>query len=242
MKSITIVIPVYNEVGNILRIKAEVEKYQKASKCLITALFVNDGSNDESLSLIRSLCESNSIFGFINFEKNAGLSAAIMAGFVHAQTDWVGYMDADLQTTPMDFLKFESFLEDYHLVTGERQNRQDGLGKKLSSGFANWVRNSFLHDGIKDTGCPLKIFKRDFVLTLPFFNGVHRFFPALTQIYGGKVKVIPVQHFPRIEGKSKFNASNRMLQPFLDTLLIRRLKKRNIKYHVSEIKTPSLNE
>lgn len=242
MKSITIIIPVYNEEGNILRIQTEVEKYQEASTCRISALFVNDGSTDGSFPIIKSVCENNSSFGFINFEKNAGLSAAIKAGFDHAQTEWVGYLDADLQTTPMDFLKFEPFLDDYHLITGERQNRKDGLGKKLSSGFANWVRNSFLHDGIKDTGCPLKIFKRDFVLTLPFFNGVHRFFPALTQIYGGSLKVIPVQHFPRMEGKSKFNASNRMLQPFLDTLLIRRLKKRNIKYGVSEIKLPSSHE
>ncbi|MFD2203762.1 MULTISPECIES: glycosyltransferase [Cyclobacteriaceae] len=242
MKLITIIVPIFNEEGNILRIKTELENYQKKSSCKVFALFVNDGSTDSSISKIKSVCDTNPNFGFISFSKNAGLSTAIKAGFDHAKTKWVGYLDADLQTTPMDFLTFEPYMDDFQLITGERQNRQDGFGKKLSSGFANWVRNSFLNDGISDTGCPLKIFQRDFVITLPFFNGVHRFFPALTQIYGGKVKVIPVSHFPRIEGKSKFNAFNRMVQPFLDTLLVYRLKKRNIRYQISEVKDPLIYE
>lgn len=237
MNAITVVIPVYNEEGNILRIQTALQQYMEASSLPVYGLFVNDGSKDASLSLIKEICLKDQRFGYLSFVKNAGLSAAIKAGFDHAGTFWVAYMDADLQTDPMDFLKFEPFLTSHQLVAGERQNRKDGLGKRLSSSFANWVRNSFLHDGMKDTGCPLKIFQRDFALQLPYFNGVHRFFPALTQIYGGQLKVIPVSHFPRTEGESKFNAFNRMVQPFLDTLLVHRLKKRNIRYQVLESKT-----
>jgi hypothetical protein len=108
------------------------------------------------------------------------------------------------------------------------------VGKKISSSFANWIRDSFLHDGMKDTGCPLKIFNREFFLKIPYFDGYHRFFPALTQIYGGKVKVVPVSHFPRREGKSKFNAFNRIINPLLDLFLVYRLKRRSISYSVKE--------
>lgn len=245
MKAITVIIPVFNEEGNIRKIQTSLSDYMDKSAFRVFGLFVNDGSKDQSLSLIKKVCSEDSRFKFVSFAKNAGLSAAIKAGFDHATSDWVGYIDADLQTTPEDFLKFEPFVEKYQLVTGERQDRKDGLGKKLSSSFANWFRNSFLHDGMKDTGCPLKIFERSFVNKLPFFNGVHRFFPALTQIYGGQVKVIPVRHFPRTEGVSKFNAFNRMVQPFLDTLLVHRLKKRYIRYWVDEFQlhdSPQLNE
>lgn len=234
MQGITVIIPVYNEEGNIFRIKEALGAYMERSNYQVFGLFVNDGSTDQSLSLIKEVCVSDKKFGYISLQHNAGLSAAIKAGFDQASTQWVGYMDADLQTSPLDFLLFEPYVSAYHLVTGERQQRQDGLGKKFSSLFANWFRNSFLQDGVNDTGCPLKIFDREFVIGLPYFNGVHRFFPALTQIYGGQVKVIPVGHYPRLEGVSKFNAFNRLIQPFLDTLLVHRLKKRFIKYKVKE--------
>lgn len=237
-KALTVIIPVYNEEGNIKRIKDALEEYMRHSSLKVLALFVNDGSKDDSLSLIQGICQSDSRFGFISLSNNQGLSAAIKAGFDFSKTQYVGYMDADLQTSPMDFCSFEGHLDSFELVTGERQNRQDGIGKRLSSSFANWFRNSFLNDGMKDTGCPLKIFNREFALKLPYFNGVHRFFPALTQIYGGKVKVLPVQHFPRQAGVSKFNALNRIVQPLLDTLLVHRLKKRSIRYQIAHSMAP----
>ncbi len=237
MEGITLVIPVFNEGGNIHRIWSEVDHYRRYSEFPIYALFVDDGSVDDSLSRIKEICSLDDGFGFISFEKNKGLSAAIKAGFDYSATKWVGYLDGDLQTSPMDFLKFEPFLESFDLVTGERQDRKDNFGKKLSSSFANWIRNSFLKDGMKDTGCPLKIFNRKFVLSLPNFNGFHRFFPALTQIYGGSIKVIPIRHFPRTEGKSKFTAFNRIVQPLMDLFLVYRLKKRKINYTVRDSQT-----
>lgn len=232
MEAITLIIPIFNEEGNILRVWSEVDKYRKNSSLKVYILFVDDGSTDDSLFLIKEVCDRNEAFGYISFNSNSGLSAAIKAGVDHANTKWVGYIDGDLQTNPMDFLKFEPFLIYYDLVTGERQDRKDRFGKKLSSSFANWLRNLFLKDGMKDTGCPLKIINRDFFVRIPFFKGFHRFIPALTQIYGGNVKVIPVLHFPRIEGKSKFSAFNRSIQPLLDMLLVCRLKQRRLTYSV----------
>lgn len=242
MKSIGVIVPIFNEEGNILRLKSSLEKLINASSYSILVAFVNDGSTDNSLSIIKSICSSNPSFEYISFEKNSGLSAAIKAGFDQFKTKWVAYLDADMQTNPMDFLIFESFLDDYELITGERQNRQDRWLKKISSKFANWIRNRILQDGIKDSGCPLKIFKRDFAACLPYFDGFHRFFPALTQIYGGNVKVIPVQHYPRIIGKSKFNVSNRLVRPFLDILLVRKLKIKAIKNRQLIARLPVFHE
>ncbi|WP_439482331.1 glycosyltransferase family 2 protein [Cyclobacterium plantarum] len=234
MKALTLVIPVFNEAGNILRVWSEVNEYRKKSQYPIFTLFVDDGSTDEGLTLIKEICTHTEDFGFISFDSNRGLSAAIKAGFDHSKTKWVGYIDGDLQTIPQDFLKFEPFLNSFDLVTGQRSIRKDSIGKKLSSSIANWIRNAILNDDIKDSGCPLKIFNRSFFGKIAYFNGFHRFFPALVQIYGGKVKEIPVQHFPRIAGKSKFTILNRIAQPLMDLFLVYRLKQRRLTYLVKE--------
>lgn len=242
MGSISIVIPVYNEEEGIAAISKAFENYLNQTKLEAQVIFVNDGSKDSSLVEIKKVCENNPNFHFISFEKNAGLSAAIKAGIHHSTTDWVGYIDADLQTDPSDFLLFEPFLEDFDLVTGKRVNRKDSFTKNLSSAFANWFRDSLLHDGVSDSGCPLKIIKKDLADSLPFFKGMHRFIPALVLMSGGNLKEIPVSHFPRKTGKSKFHLWNRLFSPFMDTLVVRWMMKRKISYHInnSDIKPSTL--
>lgn len=231
---ITIVIPIYNEGEGIARILPAFEGYIKQSKFEVKLLLVNDGSTDNSLAEIKKISDGNERVDFISFEKNAGLSAAIRAGFEEATTEWVGYIDADLQTDPIDFLKLEKLIPEYDLVTGRREGRKDSKVKNLSSTFANWFRDSMLHDGVQDSGCPLKIMRRSMALKMPFFKGMHRFFPALTLIQDKKIIEIPVSHFPRITGKSKFNVWNRLLSPLQDTIALRWLRKRQIDYKIAE--------
>ncbi|PZX57619.1 glycosyltransferase involved in cell wall biosynthesis [Algoriphagus ratkowskyi] len=233
-KGITIVIPIYNEEEGIARLLPAFEDYINSSKFEVTILLVNDGSTDNSLNEIKKAAAYNEHVGFISFEKNAGLSAAIRAGFEKSATKWVGYIDADLQTDPMDFLRLEAMIPNYDLVTGRRTGRKDSAVKKMSSTFANWFRDSMLHDGVHDSGCPLKIVRRSVALDMPFFKGMHRFFPALTLIQGKKVIEIPVKHFPRVTGKSKFNVWNRFLSPLQDTLALRWMMKRQSTYTISE--------
>ncbi|WP_339758063.1 glycosyltransferase family 2 protein [Algoriphagus aquimarinus] len=231
---ITIVIPIFNEEDGIGRILPAFEEYINQSKFEVNLLLVNDGSTDHSLSKIKKIAALHDHVGFISFEKNAGLSSAIRAGFEKSTTKWVGYIDADLQTDPMDFLRLEAMIPDYDLVTGRRTGRKDSAVKKMSSTFANWFRDSMLHDGVHDSGCPLKIMRRSVALDMPFFKGMHRFFPALTLIQGKKVIEIPVKHFPRVTGKSKFNVWNRLLSPLQDTLALRWMMKRQSTYTISE--------
>lgn len=233
MPKICIIVPIFNEEDAILGLPEAFSLFFESSHFRTQVLLVNDGSTDDSLNRIKEVCASEDRFRFISFDRNHGLSSAIKAGFDHAQTEWVGYIDADLQTSPMDFLKFEPYLETFDLVMGNRTgSRKDTFVKRISSKFANWFRDSLLHDGVQDSGCPLKILRREMAVSLPFFKGMHRFIPTLVQLRGGKVMEIPVRHFDRITGKSKFHLWNRLVSPLIDTLAVRWMIKRNINYKI----------
>lgn len=239
MESISVVVPIFNEEDAIFSLHDAFTSYFENSKFEVVVLLVNDGSSDNSLERIKELCEKDRHFQFISFDRNYGLSAAIKAGFDYSKTDWVGYIDADLQTDPTDFLKLESFLDSFDLVTGSRAERKDKFIKRLSSQFANWFRDSLLHDGVRDSGCPLKILRKEIAVKLPFFKGSHRFLPALVLMKGGTIKEIPVSHFPRLTGMSKFNVWNRLIGPFADTIAVRWMMKREIQYQISMRSNPS---
>lgn len=230
----TIVVPLYNEEDSLQRLGNELAKFIEQAQVKSAVLFVNDGSTDKSQMLLEKICSENGAFHYILFEKNCGLSAAIKAGFENTDSPYVGYIDADLQTTPLDFNLLLAERSDYDLVTGVRANRKDSALKLFSSKVANGIRRSFTNDGATDTGCPLKVFKTETAKKIPFFDGGHRFFPALVQMVGGTVKEIPVQHFPRIEGNSKYGFFNRLIGPFHDLFAFRWMRKRYIDYRIKK--------
>ena len=231
---LTIIIPVYNEEGNLNRVHDEMNKFLKIAKKKTKILFVNDGSKDNSQALIEKICTNNEEFTFISFEKNSGLSAAVKAGFDYADTPWVGYIDADLQTAPEDFNILIDLTPEYDLVTGLRSNRKDSFVKNMSSTIANGIRRAFTDDGMDDTGCPLKIIRTDMAKKIPMFNGLHRFLPAMILLQNGKIKQTPVRHFPRVAGESKFNLWNRLLGPLQDCFAYLWMKKKYINYNVAK--------
>lgn len=230
MKEFTIIVPIYNEVENIERLAETLADYITKASIPTKILFVNDGSQDGSFEELEKVCATQADFSYISFEENRGLSAAIKAGFDTATTPYVGYIDADLQTTPEDFEKLLPFRNSFAMVTGIRQNRKDSFIKNMSSKIANSFRRMMVHDGIVDTGCPLKVFRTEIAQKLPFFNGNHRFFAALVQMFGEKVKQVPVRHFPREAGEAKFGLSNRLIAPFIDCFHVRWLQRRHRNY------------
>jgi len=231
---LTIIIPVYNEAENLLRVQKIFEEYFQSAKIPSKVIFVNDGSKDNSLHIIRDINKTNPLFTYISFDRNRGLSAAIKAGFDYADTKWVGYIDADLQTTPEDFNILADYCEGYDLVTGVRTGRQDSFTKNLSSKIANSIRRSFTHDGMDDTGCPLKIIKADKAKRIPMFNGLHRFLPAMIMLQEGKIIQVPVRAFPRVAGKSNFHLWNRLIGPLSDCFAYLWMKRKYINYSVAE--------
>jgi glycosyltransferase involved in cell wall biosynthesis len=230
----TIIVPVYNEEENLLRVEQELLNYTKIATLSTTILFVNDGSKDKSQDLIEDICNRNPEFTFISFKENKGLSAAIKAGFDTVDTEFIGYIDSDLQTAPEDFNLLLEHIDNYDLVTGVRTNRKDSFVKNMSSTIANGIRRIFTHDGMDDTGCPLKVIKAEYAKRIPMFKGLHRFLPAMILLQKGKIIQIPVQHFPRFPGKAKFGLWNRLLGPLSDCFAFLWMKRKYINYTISK--------
>ena len=232
MFEFTIIVPVYNEELNLKRVEKELLSFIKIAKKKTTILFINDGSTDNSQQIIEDICQKNIEFRFIHFKNNKGLSAALKAGFDNIDTPLLGYIDADLQTSPKDFNILLNHTEHYDLVTGIRTQRRDSLIKKISSKISNKIRTIFTKDGIEDSCCPLKIIKTDCAKKIPMFKGLHRFLPAMVLLQKGTVLQIPIQHFPRIAGKTKFGIRNRLLGPITDCFAYLWMKKKYINYEV----------
>ena len=230
----TIIVPVYNEEDNLERLETELLKYLNIAKVTTSVLFVNDGSSDNSQALIESICKRNDAFEYILFKNNKGLSAAIKAGFDHVDSELVGYIDSDLQTTPEDFNILLEHIDAYELVTRVRSNRKDSFVKNMSSKIANGIRRAFTHNGMDYTGCPLKVIRTEYAKRIPMFRGLHRFLPAMIILQNGRVTQITVQHFPRMAGTAKFGVWNRLLGPLMDCFAYLWMKKKYINYEVEK--------
>ena len=231
---LTILVPVYNEVECLPSTKRALDEYLRVTPLPSDVLFVDDGSTDGSLSVIAEICEGDLRYSYLSLLENGGLSTALKAGIDHVEAPWVGYVDADGQTSPVDFLRYLPYLGEYAMVNGIRAHRNDGVVKRLSSRLANRVRRALIDDGIADTGCPLKIIDTTYARRIPFFDGMHRFLPALVQLQGGRVKQLEVSHAERFAGTPKYNLLNRSVSPFIDTLAFAWMQRRNIRYAVAE--------
>lgn len=228
----SIIVPVYNEADNLERIEKTFKEYFAQSPVKSKVLFIDDGSTDGSFKKIKKICATNPDFEYIKFKRNFGLSTAIKAGIDHCTTELIGYIDADLQTTPFDFDLLLKDIDKFDAVIGYRTKRKDTFSKRIQSLIANNVRRTLINDGIIDTGCPLKIIKTEMAQKIPFFDGMHRFIPALIKLEDGQIKQVEVRHFKRIAGKSKFNLLNRSVKPLQDTFAYRWMHRRYIHYEI----------
>lgn len=232
----TIIVPVYNEEENLDRVFKTFKEYLSQSDTKSKVMFIDDGSTDRSFEKIESFCVGSPEFEYLKLNRNCGLSAAIKAGIDSITTPLIGYIDADLQTTPFDFDLLLKELDGYTVAMGYRGDRKDTLSKRIQSKIANFIRRMLINDGIIDTGCPLKIIRTEAAKKIPFFDGMHRFIPALILLQKGSVKQVNVRHFPRTAGESKFNIFNRSIKPLQDAFAYRWMRKRTINYAIQKSK------
>lgn len=230
----TILVPVYNEEDNIAALEEALSAYIATAPVKVCVLFVNDGSRDSSLEKIKDVCARRDHFFYISSTENHGLSTAMKAGFDTVLSPLTGYIDGDLQTNPEDFNLLLPYTDHFELVAGIRAGRKDSLGKRLQSKIANRFRRAMTGDTATDTGCPLKIIHSDVAKKIPFFDGMHRFLAALVSLEGGKMKELPVRHYPRTRGVSKYHLSNRLVKPFQDCFAFRWMRSRYIRYNIDE--------
>jgi glycosyltransferase involved in cell wall biosynthesis len=227
--AVSIVVPVRNEAGNIAPLVAEIAaRLDKHTSFEI--LYVNDGSSDRTESELTLLMASRPWLRQIRHASSFGQSAAVHTGVRHARAPIVVTLDGDGQNDPAFILPLLKALIDggprIGLVAGQRVGRRASAFKRLQSRIANGVRNAILRDGTRDTGCGLKAFRRDLFLSLPYFDGLHRFLPALVRREGYDIGYVDVIDRPRHAGRSNYGMWDRLWVGILDLLgvwwLIRR--------------------
>ena len=234
MKRISVIAPIYNEKENI---ELLVEKIKTTLKDRFTSyeiILVDDGSTDGSSELIEKIASTDPHIKDYHFTKNNGQTAALSAGFKYCTGDIIVTMDSDLQTDPEDIYLMLPYLDKYDMINGKRTTREDSFKRKISSLIGNGVRNFITKDNIKDTGCPLKLFKKDVVKSFYLFEGMHRFLPTLAKINGFSVIEVPVHHFDRMYGKSKYGIRNRLWKGLKDAFAVRWMSKRKINYELKK--------
>jgi dolichol-phosphate mannosyltransferase len=234
MMDYSVVVPVFNEAENLYPLFDEIQAAMTRVGRPYEIIWIDDGSTDNSLEIIKKFSQQNPDSHCIAFARNRGQSAALSAGIARAKGKYVITMDSDRQNDPMDVINMAPLLEDYDMVTGWRKNRHDSAWKKFSSRFANAVRNRLSEETIKDTGCSLKIMKSEYLKRIKMFNGMHRFLPTLMKMEGASVIEIPVNHRPRIKGESKYGTWDRAFSGLADLLAVRWMKKKHIKYNIKE--------
>jgi dolichol-phosphate mannosyltransferase len=230
----SVVIPLKNEEGNISDLIEELEPIMNSFEKSWEAICIDDGSTDRTLDILCQLARNKNYLRILVFTKNFGQSSAFDAGFRSAKGEFVITLDGDRQNDPNDIPKLLELAKTHDLVCGYRQRRKDTLTKKMISFFANRIRSWACQDGMKDTGCSLKVYRTASLAKIKMYHGMHRFLPALFMIEGFQVAQIPVNHRERKVGKTKYNLFNRSFNTISDMLAVRWMRKRQLKYQIKK--------
>ncbi len=227
--ALSVVVPLFNEEENVPILQSELEA--ALGEIDYEIVFVDDGSIDTTVQRIAPSPRVR----VLQFERNAGQSAAMFAGLHAARGAVAVLIDGDLQNDPADIPRLMAEIErGADLVCGYRAQRKDTVVKRITSRVANFVRSRFTKDGVRDTGCTLKAMKRECVEALLPFKGMHRFIPALVKGAGYRLVEVPVNHRPRKFGLSKYGLGNRALRATTDMFGVRWLLSRRLNYKVRE--------
>ena len=217
MYSISVVVPVYNEEGNVQELHAEIKEVCEKNNYEYEIIFIDDGSGDRT----RELCLGLKPLKYIRMRRNSGQTAAMDAGIKAAKYDFIVTMDGDRQNDPADIPVMLDYLvkNDYDVVSGWRKNRKDTFMKRFVSRGANLLRYLLVHDGIHDSGCSLKVYRKECFSGINLYGEQHRFIPAILRIKGFTVGEVVVHHRPRTAGKTKYNWK-RTFKGFVDMISV----------------------
>ena len=218
MKDISIVIPVFNEEGNVRQVHHEIRTVCERNGLDFEIIIVDDGSTDRTWKICQELSPSTCI----RLRRNFGQTAAIDAGIRQAKHELIVTMDGDLQNDPADIPAMLEYLEanDLDVVSGWRKKRRDRPLKRFTSRGANLLRKLIVRDGIHDSGCSLKVYRRECFSQVSLYGEMHRFIPAMLKIKGYRIGEMVVNHRERAAGKTKYNWK-RTVRGLIDMISIR---------------------
>lgn len=217
--ALSIVVPIFNEAGAAAELIDEIAAALDGVAFEIIA--VDDGSTDASPAVLAQLAAADPRVRVVTHPERAGQSSAIRSGVRAARHAWIATLDGDGQNPPDQIPRLLAALRtgDHRrvgLVQGQRAIRRDGAWKRLGSSVANAIRSAALRDGVRDSGCGLKLFRRSAYLELPYFEHIHRFMPAMMLREGWEVRLVDVTHRPRASGQSKYSNMQRALVGIVD--------------------------
>jgi glycosyltransferase involved in cell wall biosynthesis len=218
---ISVVIPLHNEEKNLPLLAEKLETVLGDLKQDYEVILVNDGSTDGTREKIKALAAGNRHFKGLHFRRNFGQTAAMMAGFRHAEGEIIVAMDGDLQNDPADIPRLLTKLDEgYDVVSGWRKDREDApLRRNLPSHLANWLISALSGVQLHDYGCSLKAYRRDILASVNLYGEMHRFIPIYAYWGGGRIAEIPVSHHPRLHGASNYGLE-RVTKVVLDLMVV----------------------
>jgi dolichol-phosphate mannosyltransferase len=236
-RELSVVIPCHNEAENLRPLLAAIHAVLDPLGLEYEVVITDDCSTDDSWRVLQELCAGDPRLRAQRFKFNCGESAASWAGMQTARGRCIATLDADLQNDPKDLPAMMRALRDFDCVCGTRvESRGEGDSwiRIASSRIANWVRNKLSGENISDAGCTYRVFKRECISPIKFFNGAHRFLPTLIKLEGFTVTEVPVSNNPRHAGQSHYGVWNRLFKSFRDLLAVRWMKSRRLRYEISE--------
>ncbi len=213
----SVVVPVFNEEENISLLVDELAAMAQGRND-VEVILVDDGSRDHTWTRIQSAAARDPFIRGIRSLRNRGQSAAMVLGMQHATGEVIVTMDGDLQNNPADIPTLVESMEGHDVVCGYRAKRRDSWSRRVGSKIGNAIRNRITRDGLRDTGCSLKAFRRECISDLPPMNGMHRFMGAYFKLNNRTIKQIPVDHRPRKHGQSKYTNLKRLPKTAFDLL------------------------
>ena len=234
---LSVVVPCHNEAKNLRPLLAAIHDALDALGLNYEVVITDDCSSDDSWRVLQELGMTDPRLRAQRFKFSCGESAASWAGMQIAQGPYIATLDADLQNDPKDLPAMMKALRNFDCVCGTRvESRGEGdrWFRIASSRIANWVRNKLSGENISDAGCTYRVFRRECISRVKFFNGAHRFLPTLIKLEGFTVTEVPVSNNPRHAGKSHYGVWNRLFKSFRDLLAVRWMKSRRLRYKIAE--------
>ena len=235
---LSVVAPAHNEVDNLPRLLEEIAAALAKLEHSWEVIITDDASTDGTAAVLRDLRKKYPQLRVLSMGQRSGQTAAVDAGLRHARGMFIATLDADLQNDPADIPRLLDILqaqpEPCGFVNGWRADRHDPWIRLVSTRIANGVRNWLTREQIHDSGCGLRVFRRECIERVKLFNGMHRFLPTLVKMEGYRVIEVPVNHRPRTAGKAKYGVLNRVFKALRDAFAVRWMQQRTIRYECHE--------
>jgi glycosyltransferase involved in cell wall biosynthesis len=238
---VSVVVPCHNEKGNLGQLIAEIQQAIEPTANTYEILLVDDASTDGTWPALEKFGAEDAHVRALRFARQCGQSAAMWAGMQNARGEIIVTLDADLQNPPLEIPRLLAALEGWDCVCGSRVAARmtgDNWVRRASSKIANGVRTSFTKDGMTDSGCCYRAFRRECIHQLRFFKGAHRFLPALLMMEGFRVTEIPISHRPRGAGQTHYGVWNRLIKSLPDLFAVRWMQSRFIRYQIAATINP----